>query len=162
MLRLLAIALYLANFALLWLSRGRLPDPVAIHFNAFGFADGFCSPQQHLLTMSLLITLFAALGLAMPWLVRRTPTRWLAMPGVDLSRLPRAQIDTLMERFSYSFAISMAAFLLWIQWLTLDANQQAPARLDLSLLYLGMAALMLVMVTLTVHMMLVLRRADRA
>ncbi|MCK5875180.1 MAG: hypothetical protein KAG82_10855 [Alcanivoracaceae bacterium] len=162
MLRPLAIALYIANFAWLWLSGASLPDPVAVHFNAFGFADGHSSIVQHMITMSLVIALLALLGLAMPWVIRRTPARWLSMPGVDLNRLPRERVNALMDRFSHGFAVVMALFLLWIQWLTVSANQLVPARLDLGLLYIGMALMMLAMVALTVDVILAFRRADRA
>lgn len=162
MLRPLAIALYIANFVWLWLSGASLPDPVAVHFNAFGFADGHSSILQHMITMSLVIAALALIGLTMPLVIRRTPTRWLAMPGVDLQRLPREQLEALMNRFSHGFAVVMALFLLWVQWLTVSANQQAPARLDLSLLYIGMALMMLAMIALTVDVLLAFRRADRA
>ena len=162
MLRPLAIALYIANFAWLWISGTSLPDPVAVHFNAFGFADGHSSIVQHMITMSLVIALLALLGLGMPWAIRRTPARWLSMPGVDLKRLPREQVNALMDRFSHGFAVVMALFLLWIQWLTVSANQLVPARLDLGLLYIGMALMMLAMVALTIDVILAFRRADRA
>ena len=162
MLRPLAIALYIANFGWLWLSGASLPDPVAVHFNAFGFADGHSSVLQHMITMSLVIAALALIGLGMPWIVRRTPTRWLSMPGVDLQNMPREQVNALMNRFSYGFAVVMALFLLWVQWLTVSANQLAPARLDLGLLYVGMALMMLAMVALTIDVVLAFRRADRA
>ncbi len=162
MLRPLAIALYIANFAWLWISAASLPDPVAVHFNAFGFADGHSSIVQHISIMSLVIALLALLGLGMPWIIRRTPARWLSMPGVDLKRLPREQINALMDRFSHGFAVVMALFLLWIQWLTVSANQLVPARLDLGLLYIGMGLMMLAMVALTIDVILAFRRADRA
>lgn len=162
MLRLLAIALYIANFAWLWLSGASLPDPVAVHFNAFGFADGHSSVVQHIITMSLVIGILALIGLGMPWVVSHTPSRWLAMPGVDLQRLPRERIEALTNRFSHGFAVVMALFLLWVQWLTVSANQQVPARLDLGLLYIGMAAMMLAMIGLTIDVVLAFRRADRA
>jgi len=162
MLRLLAIALYIANFGWLWLSSAYLPDPMAVHFNAFGFADGHSSVAQHMITMSLVIAALALIGLGMPRMIRHTPTRWLAMPGVDLQRVPREKLETLMTRFSHGFAVVMALFLLWVQWLTVSANQQAPARLDLGLLYTGMALMMLAMVALTIDVLLAFRRADRA
>ena len=84
------------------------------------------------------------------------------MPGVDLQRLSREQLEAMMTRFSHGFAVVMALFLLWVQWLTVSANQQAPARLDLDLLYAGMALMMLAMIALTVDLLLALRRADRA
>ena len=162
MLRLMAIALYTANLLWLWLSGASLPDPMAVHFNAFGFADGYSSVLQHMITLSLVIAALALIGLAMPWVIRRTPTRWLSMPGVDLQRLSREQLEAMMTRFSHGFAVVMALFLLWVQWLTVSANQQAPARLDLDLLYAGMALMMLAMIALTVDLLLALRRADRA
>lgn len=162
MLRPLAIALYIANFAWLWLSGVSLPDPMAVHFNAFGFADGYSSVLQHMITMSLVIAALALIGLAMPWIIRQTPTRWLSMPGVDLQRLSRETLEAMMTRFSHGFAVVMALFLLWVQWLTVSANQQAPARLDLGLLYAGMALMMLALVALTIDLLLALRRADRA
>jgi hypothetical protein len=67
-----------------------------------------------------------------------------------------------MDRFSHGFSIVMALFLLWIQWLTVSANQLAPARLDLGLLYIGMALMMLAMIALTIDVLLAFRRADRA
>ncbi len=162
MLRPLAIALYIANFAWLWISGARLPEPVAVHFNAFGFADGHSSVAQHMITMSLVIAVLALLGLGMPWAIRRTPARWLSMPGVDLKRLPREQVNALMDRFCHGFAVVMALFLLWIQWLTVSANQLVPAQLDLGLLYIGMGLMMLTMVALTIDVILAFRRADRA
>ena len=75
MLRLMAIALYTANLLWLWLSGASLPDPMAVHFNAFGFADGYSSVLQHMITLSLVIAALALIGLAMPWVIRRTPTR---------------------------------------------------------------------------------------
>ncbi|MFN3713815.1 MAG: DUF1648 domain-containing protein [Alcanivoracaceae bacterium] len=162
LLRTLALALYLANFAWLGSSLGSLPDPVATHFNLVGFADGFSSGTRYALTMAALITLFASLTAVLPALLRRTPTRWLAMPGVDPSRVSRDTLNLLMTRFSHAFGVAMASFLLWIQWLTVQANQLAPARLDIKGLYLGLSSMLLTTILLILWLVVALYRADRA
>jgi hypothetical protein len=162
LLRTLALALYLANFIWLGISLGRLPDPVATHFNLVGFADGFSSSLVYALTMAALITLFATLTALLPTLTRRTPSRWLAMPGMDPSRIAPATLNGLIARFSHAFGAAMAAFLLWIQWLTVAANQLAPARLDIKGLYFGLTGMLLTTVLLTLWLVIALYRADRA
>jgi hypothetical protein len=160
MLRALAIAMYGGNLMLLWISRSSLPDPVATRFNSFGFADGFSSQSAHLLTMAGLIVFFAALSLSLPALIRRLPMTWLTLPGIR-SLPSRQHLEYHMTRFSHGFAITMALFLLWLQWLTNLANQLRPAQLDLSALYLGMAMMLAAMVLLTIQLIAALRRSDR-
>jgi uncharacterized membrane protein len=162
LLRTLALTLYLANFAWLGVSLGSLPDPVATHFNLVGFADGFSSAALYALTMAALIALFACFTAGLPTLLHRTPARWLAMPGVDMSRISRDTLNQLMTRFSHAAGAAMAGFLLWIQWLTVQANQLAPARLDIKGLYLGLSAMLLTTILLTLWLIVALYRADRA
>jgi hypothetical protein len=130
-----------------WLLNADLPPVVASHFSASGAADGH-------MTRDLYRVLMLLLGVGVPAIVAFAGGNAMSRPGARLN-LPnrdywlapsrREQTVAFLRNHMAWFAAALAVFLLYVQWLVVDANRHTPPTLALSRLLAGLGIFLLVL-----------------
>jgi hypothetical protein len=117
--------------SLVWAERV-LPERVASHFGADGKPDGWMSRERSVQAMGI-IGFVMPLGLVGIGLSMRVmPSDLINVPRRDywLSPEHRGETDVYLARqFTWMACLVMALFIA-INWLTIEANRQAPPRLS--------------------------------
>jgi uncharacterized membrane protein len=136
-------ALLAVEGAIIFATSRQLPARVASHFDGQGFANGFMPREDYLLLMTGLglgIPLLLVLGLViLPYF---TPTR-LRIPSRDYWIAPARRRETLSTIATSGLIIAsiVAAFMVAMHLLVVQANNRAPPQLDNTLLYTLIALL---------------------
>ena len=102
-----ALALGFLGWLSTLMSAGRLPEPMATHWNAAGSADGFASQQAFLLLSGLLILVPAAIWWAVLWSPKLPGTprgALLAVVGVLLLTMLSIQTASILAQRDLSDA----------------------------------------------------------
>ena len=73
----------------------RIPDRMAIHFNATGTADGWGPKLQFFETFGLIFNMIALLFWGLPLLLRRVPDSMINLPNKDYWLAPERKQQTL-------------------------------------------------------------------
>lgn len=122
-----------------------LPARVASHFDAEGFANGFMLREDYqLLMMGLGLGIPVALVLALVVLPCFIPNR-LRIPSRDYWIEPSRRNQTLGAVATSGLTIAgiVAAFMIAMHLLVVDANNRTPPRLDNASLYTLLALLIM-------------------
>jgi uncharacterized membrane protein len=143
----LLLAMLVAEGAVIVLTTGQLPPHVASHFDGQGFANAFMLRTDYQLLMmglGLGIPLLIVLGLVvLPYLL---PNR-LRIPSRDYWMEPARRSQTLSTIATSGLVIAsiVAAFMIAMQLLVVEANNRVPPQLDNALLYTLIALLIIAM-----------------
>jgi uncharacterized membrane protein len=102
----------------------RLPEQVAIHFNAAGKADSWASKFHATLLMLGLQIALPVLLLLTSQLTRSLPIHWINLPHREYWLAPERREATLisMERFLWWIAMATSLWILVVNHLTFMAN----------------------------------------
>jgi hypothetical protein len=125
----------------MWLALDALPPVMASHFDARGKPDGFQSRTSFFVTCALLQLGRLALFAALPWLMRRMPTRLLNLPHREHWLAPerKAQSITRAATLLDAFALATLALMAATFELALRANLRG-GPLESSAMWLLLAA----------------------
>ncbi|MEP6943614.1 MAG: DUF1648 domain-containing protein [Betaproteobacteria bacterium] len=132
-----------ANGLVLATSLGSLPTRVASHFDASGIANGFMPRSDYVLFMAAIcLGIPVLLLLATVMLPFLAPNR-LRIPSRDYWIAPerRAQTLTTITIGGLVMSCIVAAFMVGVQLLVLQANARTPPQMDVALLYTMLALL---------------------
>lgn len=134
----LFVGLMLALFAKAVAVWSRLPERIAVHFDASGVPNGWSSRSGLFLSIAALMALFVA-GYLAAGLVVRLPDRLINLPRKAYWLAPERREDTLDWLASWSrwFLVVTLAFLVWTLMAVLDANLVVPPRLSLPGWFIG-------------------------
>jgi hypothetical protein len=129
--RIVFIIAFLANLLLIFLSYRMGPSTVAIHFGFGGVPNGWASAFFHALFSSGMSLMIFLLFYYMPYLVLKTPIRWISLPNRDYwtSEENRGRMVTMLSEHLYQFGTVTFVFMFIIGLLTLQANLSDPIRL---------------------------------
>lgn len=129
--------------AFIWVSGRVLPDSVASHFAASGFATGFLPRARYLqLTLILVVALplgingVASLGLRSARINLPNPHYWLA------AERRRASVD-FVRRHVARLGLMLIVFFCYVHWLVVRANALTPPALSSGWFIGGLFAFML-------------------
>ncbi len=137
--------LLVSGGAILALTANLLPTHVASHFDSAGVARGFMARSDYLLfmlAMTLGVPLLIAATTAL--LPRLVPVDKLRLPNRDYWLAPERRDATLagLTTSGLGMASIVAAFLIALHLLVIAANRQTPPRLDSTLIWLLVGALL--------------------
>ena len=148
--------LYAAFLFFLAASRDLLPNPLATHFGSEGQPNGWMSPAQYFIFLSLLpLGLLAVFGF-ISQLTRHLPPRFVNIPRRDYWLAPEHRIATsrLLWRYLLSLACIITTFFMALHALTIQANRATPPHLPMGpLLGITIGFLVLLIVWLTILLM---------
>lgn len=126
--------------AFIWATGHTLPSVVASHFDIGGHANNFMPRDTYLWLM-------LAFVVAMPLVIAVIPHRTLRNPGVRINIPNRgywlaperraATIDYLARQL-VRFSIVLLAFLCYVHWLVIQANQAVPPQLPVPYFVAGL------------------------
>ena len=136
----LALAiLYLLFFAVLVLTAGKLPDPVASHFDGRGVPDAWTSRGNYLTLLAAMAMFLPGIVVALCYVVRFLPVSMINLPHREYWLAPerRAATDLYLFRQSLWFACAAVLFLIAVHFTVIDANSKIPPRLSNPLLILS-------------------------
>lgn len=146
--RLLLVTLAL-GVVFVFVTGSSLPPVVASHFTAGGAANGFMPRGTY---MRLTIALLVGLPLWIAFLSSVTnilPVRVINLPNREYWLAPKRRADTLsyLRKQGTRFGIILAIFLCFVHWLVAQANANNPPLFPETLLFIGMAAFLVSLVT---------------
>lgn len=119
-----------------------LPDQVAVHFGQGGQPNGWASKDSNFFIMQGLYVFLFLMFYYTPVLVFKTPSQWISLPNRDFWLSPE-NIEITKQKITnamYEFGIYMFLFFGVIGYLTTQANQNPPVRLDESRFMIGLIA----------------------
>ena len=141
--------LLLAGAALfVWETCRTLPPVVATHFGASGAANGFMPRSFYLrfmLAFVVLLPLSLTAGLGR---ILRMPNARINLPERDywLAAERRAETVEVLVQYLRVFSVVLVAFLCYVHWQVVRANQLAPPALDNARFSAGLGAFLLALV----------------
>jgi uncharacterized membrane protein len=136
-----------ANGLVLANSSSRLPASVASHFDAAGIANGFMPRSEYVMFMAAISlgipVLLVLVTVMLPFLA---PSR-LRIPSRDYWIAPERRVQTVTTIATGGLVMSciVAAFMVGVQLLVLQANARTPPQMDIAILY-AMGALLVVVI----------------
>lgn len=121
-------ALLLAAVGFVLLSSASLPPVVASHFAAGGGADGFMPRGAYLVLMLVVMVGVPLLLVGVSSLVAIMPARHINLPNRAYWLSPERQDETIafMQAHGRYFALLSLAFLCFVHWLVVVANERRP------------------------------------
>lgn len=134
-----------ANGLVLATSSSRLPLRVASHFDAAGTANGFMPRSEYVMFMAVISlgipVLLVLVTVMLPFLA---PSR-LRIPSREYWIAPErlAQTQTTLATGGLVMSCIVAAFMVGVQLLVLQANARTPPQMDLAILYAMLALLVI-------------------
>ena len=134
------IVLLAAATVFIVLSGQSLPPVVASHFASGGYADGFM-PRNTYLGLMLFITVFVPLMLTCVHSTMRViPPRFFSLPNRDYWLAPERAAETFafFDSHGMYFSALLAAFLCFIHWLVVRANELQPPHFSPMLFFAGL------------------------
>jgi len=132
-----------ANGLVLAASSRSLPMRVASHFDAEGIANGFMPRSDYVLFMAMISlgipVLLVLVTVIVPFLA---PTR-LRIPSRDYWIAPQRRVQMLTTLATGGLVMSciVAAFMVGVQLIVLQANARTPPQMDVTILYAMLALL---------------------
>ncbi len=135
---------FVANLVLTALSLDILPERIAIHFGAGGWADAWGDAGLHAaLTTAMHVAFFLVFLYAPRW-VFAVPGHWVRMPNRRFWPDParRAQTERKLERLMWPFGTAFFLFFFVTGLLTIEAHRTEPPRLN-EAAFLGTLAVLL-------------------
>jgi len=132
-----------AGYAVLYATADSLPLRVASHFNFEGLANGYLPRDAYLMLMYLLMLALPlaiiVLNLALP----RISPRLVRIPAREYWLAPerRAAAYASLAASGFVIASMVAAFMIAVHLLVLEANQRVPPRLDTGTMWMLIAIL---------------------
>ncbi len=117
--------------AFVWLTSARLPALVASHFGGSGAADGFMPHDTYVCFMLAFVLGFPALLVVLTWLAIASPKTRINLPNKDYWLAPerRAATVVFLRGGILWFGAMLVAFLCYVHWLVVLANEAQPPRL---------------------------------
>jgi hypothetical protein len=118
--------------AFVWFTSGALPAQVASHFGAHGLPNGFMPREIYAIAM-LGICVVLPLLVSLPInLALRRPEAVLNLPNKDYWLAPERRVETVefVRRQMKGFGIGLLAFICYVHWLVIKANELVPPRLS--------------------------------
>lgn len=143
--RFLLIVAFALCLALTAWAHSVLPDQVAIHFAANGEPDGWATKTtSSAIFASLYVGLFVLFWFT-PHLIRQVPSGWLNLPhkAYWLSPEHRDEAARRMQQLTDAFGAMTFAFFAIVGYLTVQAHQMEPVRLDESIFLIALVAYLL-------------------
>jgi uncharacterized membrane protein len=133
----LLVALLAAGAAILYATAGMLPPVVASHFDLAGYANGTMSRSHYLLFISLIMLGVPLLVAELNIVLSRFAPRLTRIPARDYWLAPERRDETLASiAASGGFIASLiAAFVISLHLLVVQANARTPPRIDSGLLW---------------------------
>jgi uncharacterized membrane protein len=134
----LLAALLAVAAATLYATADSLPAVVATHFDLAGHVNGTMSRPGYLLFISLMQFGLPLLVIALNVVLPRFVPRLARIPARDYWLAPERREETLASIASFGglLACLIAAFLIALHLLLVEANAQTPPRIDNELLWL--------------------------
>jgi hypothetical protein len=128
--------------AFIWLTSRSLPGVVASHFEADGYANGFTSRGAYVGMMLVLDAGLPALLVTLTHFALGSPKARINLPNRDYWLAPERRDETVafLRAHAARFAGVLMAFLCYVHWLVVRANEAQPARLSSSWVNAGVAA----------------------
>jgi len=147
--RLLFVLALVVAPIVVWTTSVPLPARVATHFARGGIANGFMSHDGYVTFMMLMTTLFPLAIVAITGFIPRFALSQIGRRTRDFWLSPERREATLgwIASHACSMGVLLTVFLLSIHFLTIEANQRTPARLDehaALVLVIGFVVLLLV------------------
>ena len=142
---LLAVGLPVTAAAIFVVTTSRsLPNVVASHFGPGGSANGFMPHAFYVRFMLAFVVLLPLLLSLVAGAVARLPVKLVNIPNRQYWLAPgrRAQAVDMLRGRMQLFAAMLAAFLCYVHWLVVRANQSQPPMLDNRRFVAGMAVFM--------------------
>lgn len=129
--RLLFVLLLVLSPAVMWATSGALPDPVATHFRADGFANGWMTRDGYRLFMLALGTLVPVFIVVMVGLAPQFTNRMTKVPHPEYWLAPARRAETMSRMLSHACWLGcvMLLFFTAMHLLMLRANAVTPPRL---------------------------------
>ncbi|MDR0328225.1 MAG: DUF1648 domain-containing protein [Planctomycetaceae bacterium] len=132
--RIFFIGTFLANIIFAFGTLPWMQNTMACHFNAAGQADGFMSPVENAVIMSIIIS-FVAFMLGCSGLMIKIAFHkpsWVNIPNRDywLNDENRFQTIRRLRLFMDSMGLWIMAIFLFLQYATFSANQIVPPALN--------------------------------
>lgn len=148
-------ALVIAAAALFVVTSSRaLPEMVGSHFGPSGAANGFMPHHFYVrFTLAFVVLLPVALNLLVSWLAR-LPKALVNIPNREYWMAPERRDVTVgaLQQHMKLFGVLLVAFLCYVHWLVLHANELAPPTLDNGRFMMGLGAFMFALITWIVVM----------
>lgn len=130
--RSLLFALFIAcAAAFVLLTSMRLPALVASHFGGSGTANGFMPHGFYVCFMLGFVVGLPALMVGLTWLSISSPKARINLPNKDYWLAPERRAETIefLRSGIVWFGTMLVAFLCYVHWLVILANEVHPARL---------------------------------
>jgi uncharacterized membrane protein len=131
--------------AFVWVSSTELPNVVASHFEADGYANGFTSRAAYILMMlALVVGAPVLMVLAMHFTLGR-PNARINLPNREYWLAPERRPETVSYLRGHMgvFAAALMTFLCYMHWLVVRANEVQPPRLPSVWFNAGLATFIL-------------------
>jgi hypothetical protein len=128
--------------AFIWLTSLSLPDVVASHFEADGYANGFMSRGAYIGLMLACAVGLPALLVIVAYFGLGSPNARINLPDRDYWLAPERRAETvsyLREQLA-RFAVVLMGLLCYVHWLVVRANATRPPRLSTPWINAGLVA----------------------
>src|ERR1700682_3658869 len=114
-----------------WLTSIRLPALVASHFGGSGAANGFMPHGFYVCFMLTFVVGLPALLVVITWLAIASPKARINLPNKAYWLAPERRDETIafLRSGILWFGTTLVAFLCYVHWLVVLANEVQPARL---------------------------------
>jgi hypothetical protein len=137
--------------AFVWLTSLSLPDVVASHFEADGYANGFMSRRAYIGLMLACAVGLPALLVIVSYFRLGSPKARITLPDRDYWLAPERRAETVSYlRVQLSrFAVVLMVLLCYMHWLVVRANAARPPRLSTPWINAGLVAFVVFVVIWT-------------
>jgi uncharacterized membrane protein len=135
------LALIVCALAFVWWTGRELPELVASHFDAAGFANGRMLRGPYLALMLIITGAVPLLTVVLPTLALRSSAARINIPNRSywLSSERRADTVRFLARQMALFAALVIVFLCYVQWLVVRANAVEPPAMNSRAFLAGLA-----------------------
>ncbi len=125
------LLLVAAAVAFIWFSGQELPRLVGSHFGRGGIATGFVPRNRYLFGISLASVLLPVLIVFPISLALRNPKAIINLPNRDYWLTPERRPETVnfIRTQMMRFGAALLAFICYVHWLVVQANESSPPRL---------------------------------
>lgn len=126
------VAIFLLPGLFVWLTSSGLPSVAASHFAAGGAANGFMPRSTYIFFMLAVTVLVPSLIALSGRLIGALPVDLVNLPHREHWLAPERREATMasLSARGIVFAVLVAAFLCFVHWLVVRANQAQPPRLE--------------------------------
>ena len=113
------------------------PEEVAIHFNARGIADSWASKDSNLILWIGIYLFMTGLYLSFPYILRKTPVRFISMPNKEYWLAPERKGDTIsrVSNMLFWFGSALNIFFIILGYIGFKANMLEEVKLNNSTMY---------------------------